>query len=141
MLSLRDFWRRHKRKIFVTAGVLGSGYLLYKVYNAHKIRVSNLEKEFEGELQTEELIKAQMQAHFENIQRIANTATLPHAIHYLSNRIEEELDLLHLTERLMKGKGQPNTLTLLEKLELWDRLKILSIKCSQFLIFFCFSSF
>lgn len=126
MLSLRDFWRRHKRKIFVTAGVLGSGYLLYKVYNAHKIRVSNLEKEFEGELQTEELIKAQMQAHFENIQRIANTATLPHAIHYLSNRIEEELDLLHLTERLMKGKGQPNTLTLLEKLELWDRLKILS---------------
>lgn len=82
-----------------------------------------------------------MQAHFENIQRIANTATLPHAIHYLSNRIEEELDLLHLTERLMKGKGQPNTLTLLEKLELWDRLKILSIKCSQFLIFFCFSSF
>ena len=67
-----------------------------------------------------------MQAHFESIQRIADTITLPHSMHYLSSRIAEELDLSHLTERLMKGKGQPNTLTPSEKLELWDRLKILS---------------
>lgn len=65
--------------------------------------------------------------HFENIQRIANTMTLPHAMLYLSSRVAEELDLLHLTERLMKGKGQPNSLTSSEKLELWDRLKILSM--------------
>lgn len=74
-----------------------------------------------------------MQAHFENIQRIADTTTLPHAMLYLSSRVAEELDLSHLTERLMKGKGRPNTLTSLEKLELWDRLKILSMELLIFL--------
>lgn len=69
-----------------------------------------------------------MQAHFESIQRIADTITLPHSMQYLSCRIAEELDLSHLTERLMKGKGQPNTLGPTEKLDLWDRLKILSKK-------------
>uniref|UniRef100_A0A2P2K014 Uncharacterized protein MANES_06G008500 n=1 Tax=Rhizophora mucronata TaxID=61149 RepID=A0A2P2K014_RHIMU len=67
-----------------------------------------------------------MQAHFESIQRIAGTATLPHVLHYLSGQIAEELDLSELTERLKKGKGQPNTLTPSEKVELWDKLKILS---------------
>lgn len=69
-----------------------------------------------------------MQVHFENIQRIADTTTLPHAMLYLSARVEEELDILHVTEKLMKGKDQPNTLTSSEKLELWDRLKILSME-------------
>lgn len=67
-----------------------------------------------------------MQAHFENIQQIADTTTLPHAMLYLSSRVAEELDIMHLTERLIRGKGQPNTMTTSEKLELWDRLKILS---------------
>ncbi|XWS48264.1 hypothetical protein CRYUN_Cryun13aG0060000 [Craigia yunnanensis] len=67
-----------------------------------------------------------MQVHFENIQRIADTTTLPHAMHYLSCQIAEDLDLSYLTERLIKGKGQPNRLSSSERLELWDRLKILS---------------
>ena len=80
-----------------------------------------------------------MQVHFENIQRIADTTTLPHAMHYLSCRIAEDLDLSHLTERLMKGKGQPNSLSSSEKLELWDRLKILSMKLLSFgfSVFWC----
>ncbi|RXH96612.1 hypothetical protein DVH24_009116 [Malus domestica] len=120
----RGFWRRHKRKVLVATGVLGSGYLLYKLYNAHRQRLADLETELEHEREkNDELIKAQMQAHFENIQRIADTTTLPHAMYYLSSRIAEELDLSHLTERLMQVKGQP---TSQEKLELWDRLKILS---------------
>ncbi|XP_009347780.2 peroxisome biogenesis protein 3-2 isoform X2 [Pyrus x bretschneideri] len=124
MLSLRGFWRRHKRKVLVATGVLGSGYLLYKLYNAHRQRLADLETELEHKREkNDELIKAQMQAHFENIQRIADTTTLPHAMYYLSSRIAEELDLSHLTERLMQVKGQP---TSQEKLELWDRLKILS---------------
>ncbi|KAJ9141515.1 hypothetical protein P3X46_032042 [Hevea brasiliensis] len=126
MLSLREFWRRHRRKILIAAGVFGSGYFLYNLYNAHKSSLADLERQHADEREHEELIKAQMQAHFENIQRIADATTLPHAMHYLSSRIAEELDLLQLTERLMKGKGQPNTLTSSEKLELWDRLKILS---------------
>lgn len=126
MFYLRDFWRRHRRKAFVTVGVFGGGYILYKLYDAHKCRLADLERELAGERANDELIKAQMQAHFENIQRIADTMTLPHAIHYLSSRIAEELDLSLLTERLMKGKGQPNTLTSSEKYELWEQLKILS---------------
>ncbi|KAH7549381.1 hypothetical protein JRO89_XS13G0022400 [Xanthoceras sorbifolium] len=122
MLSLRDFWRRHRRKIFVTAGVLGGGYLLYKLYDA-KRRVADLERQ---QREHDESIKAQMQAHFENVQRIADVTTLPHAINYLNCRIAEELDLLQLTEKLMRGKEHPSSLSPSEKLELWDRLKILS---------------
>ncbi|XVF53823.1 hypothetical protein PTKIN_Ptkin05aG0129600 [Pterospermum kingtungense] len=126
MLYLRDLWRRHRRKVLVTAGVLGSGYFLYKLYDAHKRRLTDLERQLARDQENDEFIKAQMQIHFENIQRIADTTTLPHAMHYLSCRIAEDLDLSHLTERLMKGKGQPNSLSPSEKLELWDRLKILS---------------
>nr|DAD31976.1 TPA_asm: hypothetical protein HUJ06_010827 [Nelumbo nucifera] len=126
MLSLRDFWRRHKRKVFAALGVLGSGYVLYKLYDAHRRRLSQLESELEDQRETEELIKAQLQAHFENIQRIADSTTLPYAMHCLRNRITEELDLSHLTGRLLQGKGHPNTLTYVEKLELWERLKIQS---------------
>ncbi|XP_047162081.1 peroxisome biogenesis protein 3-2-like [Vigna umbellata] len=125
MLSVRDFWRRHRRKVFYTVGVLGSGYLLYKLYGAHRHGVQELEREVAAQRETEELMKAQMQAHFENIQRISDV-TLPHAMHDLNFRITEELDLSHLLERLIQGKGQPNSLTQSEKLDLWSRLKILS---------------
>lgn len=121
-----EFWRSHKKKVYVTLGVFGSGYLLYKLYDAHQKQLRDLEKELATERENEELVKVQMQVHFENIQRIADTTTLPHAMLYLSARVEEELDILHVTEKLMKGKDQPNTLTSSEKLELWDRLKILS---------------
>jgi len=78
-----------------------------------------------------------MQAHFENIQRISDTITLPHSMHNLSCRIAQDLDLSHLLERLIQGKGQPNTLTQSEKLDLWSRLKILSMN----LLFTPFVSF
>ena len=65
-----------------------------------------------------------MQYHFETIQRIADTTTLPRAMHYLSNRINEELNLSVLTEILKQGK---DVMTLPEKLELWDKLKVLSM--------------
>ncbi|XP_022736652.1 peroxisome biogenesis protein 3-2-like [Durio zibethinus] len=126
MLYLRDLWRRHRRKVLVTAGVLGSGYFLYKLYDAHKCRLTDLERQLARKQENDEFIKARMQVHFENIQRIADTTTLPHAMHYLSCRIAEDLDLSHLTERLMKAKGQPNSLSSSDKLKLWDRLKILS---------------
>lgn len=121
-----EYWRKHKRKVYATLGVLGGGYLLYSFYDAQRRRLSDLETQLATQRQNDELVKAQMQAHFENIQRIADTTTLPHAMLYLSSRVAEELDIVHLTERLKKGKGQPNTLTSAEKLELWDRLKILS---------------
>ncbi|XP_009791935.1 peroxisome biogenesis protein 3-2-like [Nicotiana sylvestris] len=121
-----EFWGRHKRKVYVTLGVLGSGYFLYKLYDAHRRKLFDLERELADQRRSEELIKSQVKSHFENIQRIADSTTLPHVMRCLSSQIEEELDLTHLTERLMKGKDLPNSLTAAEKLELWDRLKILS---------------
>ncbi|KAL8478681.1 hypothetical protein ACS0TY_030528 [Phlomoides rotata] len=47
-------------------------------------------------------------------------------MHFLDTKLAENLDLTPLTERLMQGKGQPTALTMTEKLELWDQLKILS---------------
>ncbi|KAL6175656.1 hypothetical protein ACLB2K_052295 [Fragaria x ananassa] len=122
MLSLSGFWRRHKRKVLVTTGVLGGGYVLYKLYNAHSQRLAGLEAELAREQESsDELLKAKMQAHFESIQSIADTTTLPHVMHYLSSRIAEELDTTDITERLMQMKGKSP-----EKLELWDRLKVIS---------------
>ncbi|CAL9043180.1 unnamed protein product [Musa banksii] len=126
MLSLRGFWSRHRRRILISLGVLGSGYLVYKLYESHSRRLSELERQLDGARRVDELIKNQLQAHFENIQRISDTTTLPYAMHYLRSRISEDLDLSHLTEKLMQGKGQSSALSSKEKLELWDRLKILS---------------
>ncbi|KAL8188609.1 hypothetical protein R6Q57_029897 [Mikania cordata] len=121
-----EFWRRHKRKLYVSLGLCGGGYLLYQLYDAYAKRLSELNRQLAHEQEKDELLKAQMQMHFENIQRIAYTMTLPHTMLYLSSRVAQDLDLLHLTERLRKGKGHPNSLTPSEKLELWHTLKIKS---------------
>ncbi|KAJ8753662.1 hypothetical protein K2173_026338 [Erythroxylum novogranatense] len=126
MLYLSNFWRRHRRKIFIAAGVFGGGYFLYNLYRAQKRRLADLERTLASERENEELIKAQMQAHFENIQGIADTTILPHVIQHVSDRIAEDLDLSNLTERLRRGRVHPSTLTSSQKVELWDRLKILS---------------
>ena len=55
----RDLWRRHRRKVLVTAGVLGSGYFLYKLYDAHKRRLNDLERQLASERENDEFIKAQ----------------------------------------------------------------------------------
>lgn len=112
--------------MYATLGVLGSGYFLCKLYGYLKRHAADRERALAIQRNNEELIKAQMQEHFEKIQKIADSTTLPHVMQYLNSRIAEELNLMPLTERLMKGKGEPNTLTAAEKLELWDRLKILS---------------
>ncbi|KAL3640742.1 hypothetical protein CASFOL_015710 [Castilleja foliolosa] len=121
-----QFWKRHKRKVYVTLGVFSSGYLLYKLFDARRRRLVDLQQQLAHEKENEELIKAQIQAHFESVQKIADSTTLPRVMHLLDNRLTENLDLSQLTERLIQGKGQPNTLTTVEKHELWDRLKILS---------------
>ncbi|CAA7051352.1 unnamed protein product [Microthlaspi erraticum] len=120
---VRGFWRKHRRKILVTTTCLGSGYLLYKLYNAHTRKLADLERELANELENDEIIKTQMKAHFENIQMIADSTTLPHAMRHLSSRIVEEIPVSSIMEKLSKGKG---TLTPSEKLHLWNELKILS---------------
>ncbi|KAF9595952.1 hypothetical protein IFM89_006698 [Coptis chinensis] len=64
-----------------------------------------------------------LQAHFESIQRIVDLTTLPYAMYYLWNRVSDELDHSQLTDRL---KLEKDTLTSLEKIEIWENLKILN---------------
>ncbi|KAF8097379.1 hypothetical protein N665_0290s0037 [Sinapis alba] len=120
---VRGFWRKQRRKILVTTSCLGSGYLLYKLYNVHTRNLASLERELADERHNDEIIKTQMKAHFENIQMIADITTLPHALRRLSSRIAEEIDVSGIMETLSKGKG---TLVPSEKLHLWIELKILS---------------
>jgi peroxin-3 len=120
---VRGLWRKHRRKILVTTTCLGSGYLLYKLYNAHTRKLADLERELANERENDEIIKTQMKAHFDNIQMIADTTTLPHAIHHLSSRVVEEIDVSSIMDKLSKGKG---ILIPSEKLQLWNELKILS---------------
>ncbi|XP_010506481.1 PREDICTED: peroxisome biogenesis protein 3-1 [Camelina sativa] len=120
---VRGFWRKHRRKILVTSTCLGSGYLLYKLYNAHTRNLADLERELANERENDEIIKTQMKAHFDNIQMIADTATLPHAMHHLSSRLVEEIDVSSIMDKLSQGKG---LLIPSEKLQLWNELKILS---------------
>ncbi|EPS67028.1 hypothetical protein M569_07748, partial [Genlisea aurea] len=119
-----EFWRRHKRKVYVTLGVVGSGYLAYKLYDSWKRSVSDLEKQREEERKAEELIKSQIEAHFESVQKTADT-TLPHVIYLLSSRLSENLDLDHLMQRLVQAKDQENPLSTAQKVELWNRVNIL----------------
>ncbi|CAH8352566.1 unnamed protein product [Eruca vesicaria subsp. sativa] len=120
---IRSLWRNHKRKILVTTSCLGSGYLLYKLYNVHTRNLADLERELADERHNDEIVKTQMKDHFENIQMIADVTTLPHALRRLSSRIVDEIDVSGVMETLSKGKG---TLVPSEKLHLWTELKILS---------------
>ncbi|CAH8300165.1 unnamed protein product [Eruca vesicaria subsp. sativa] len=120
---VRGLWSKHRRKVLVTAGCLGSGYFLYKLYNSHTRRLADLQRQLANDREHDENIKAQMKAHFENIQMIVDSTTLPHAIQCLSIRVREEIDVSSVMERLNRGKG---LLSQSEKLHLWDELKILS---------------
>ncbi|XP_047050211.1 peroxisome biogenesis protein 3-1-like [Lolium rigidum] len=123
----KGFWARHRWKMLLSLGVAGAGYAAYRFYDAHQKQLVRVEQRQLEEQAADELVKNQLQAHFENVQRISDTTTLPFAMHYLRSRIIEELDISHLTERLLQGKGGDSTaLTPKEKLDTWERIKILS---------------
>lgn len=73
-----------------------------------------------------------LQAHFEGVQKIADAVTLPHAVHQLRLRIAEDLDLSDLRARLQQGKSRQHVLTANERMDIWDKLKILSNAISSF---------
>ncbi|KAG8060992.1 hypothetical protein GUJ93_ZPchr0002g25890 [Zizania palustris] len=124
--SAWGFWGRHRRKILFSLGVAGVGYAAYRLYETHQRKLVRVEQRAQEERAADELIKNQLQTHFENVQRISDTTTLPFAMHYLRSRIMEELDISHLTERLLQGKGESSALTPKEKYDTWENIKILS---------------
>jgi hypothetical protein len=68
-----------------------------------------------------------LQTHFENVQKISDTTILPSAIHYLRSRIMEELDISHLTEKLLQGKGESSALTPKEKIKIWSMIILIVV--------------
>uniref|UniRef100_A0A0E0LZP8 Peroxin-3 n=1 Tax=Oryza punctata TaxID=4537 RepID=A0A0E0LZP8_ORYPU len=128
LASARGFWGRHRRKILVSLGVAGAGYAAYRYFDSHRRQLVRVEQRALEERAAEEIIKNQLQTHFENVQKISDTTTLPFAMHYLRSRIMEELDISHLTEKLMHGKGESSApaLTPKEKYDTWEKIKILS---------------
>lgn len=123
MNSIRFFVNRHRRKVLFTLGIVGGGYALYRVYCAQKERMLVLEEEEEAERRADELVEIRLREHFESLQRMSDSSSLAAALDNLKDHLFEALDYTELTERLNKGKGH---LIPQEKLQLWERLKILS---------------
>lgn len=71
-------------------------------------------------------IDSRLQSHFESIQRISDSTTLPSVLPHLKASLFSLVDLSGLTEKLILGKEAPQALSPKDKLQLWHELKTLS---------------
>lgn len=71
-------------------------------------------------------IGSRLQSHFESIQRISDTTTLPSVLPQLKASLFSKVDLSGLTEKLILGKDDPQLLSQRDKVQLWQELKTLS---------------
>jgi peroxin-3 len=67
-----------------------------------------------------------LQSHFESIQRISDTTTLPSVLPHLKASLFSKVDISVLTDKLMLGKEEPQLLSQEDKVQLWHELKTLS---------------
>lgn len=74
----------------------------------------------------DDVVLCRLQSHFESIQRISDSTTLPSVLPHLKARLFAQVDLSGLTDRLMLGKEDPQALSSREKMQLWQELKTLS---------------
>eukprot|EP00897_Mesotaenium_endlicherianum_P001575 jgi/Mesen1/1445/ME000132S00389 len=74
------------------------------------------------------IVQSQLQSHFESIQKISDSTTLPSVLPHLKERLFELVDLSSLTEKLMAAKAGPGpqALSAREKMQIWQDLKVLS---------------
>lgn len=112
---LKDFYKRHRKKILVTGVLAGGTYALAKI-------ISWKLDEWQQAKLLEYSIQAKKQFHFESTQRTC-TMTFMSFLPNLRNTIAEHLNTEELLEKL---KSKPAN-----KLEIWEQLKILSM--SRFL--------
>ncbi|XP_057317184.1 peroxisomal biogenesis factor 3-like [Hydractinia symbiolongicarpus] len=112
---LKDFYKRHRKKILVTGVLAGGTYALAKIIS-WKLNEWQQAKLLEYSIQTKK------QFHFESTQRTC-TMTFMSFLPNLRNTIAEHLNTEELLEKL---KSKPAN-----KLEIWEQLKILSM--SRFL--------
>jgi hypothetical protein len=67
-----------------------------------------------------------LQSHFESIQRISDSTTLPSVLPLLKASLFSMVDISGLTDKLILGKEDPQSLSQKDKLQLWQELKTLS---------------
>lgn len=128
--------RRHRRVLLVAAGVAGAGLFVYHVVQSRRQSAKQLVEE-KAEVhaallrqEADERAEAQLQSHFESIQRISDSTTLPSVLPHLKVRLYGLVDLTEHMDKLMLGKEDPQALSAREKLQLWQELKILSMYVS-----------
>lgn len=78
-------------------------------------------------LNVHDILPCRLQSHFQGIQRISDSTTLPSVLAHLKASLFAQVNLSGLTEKLMIGKGDPQTLSSREKMQLWQELKTLSM--------------
>ncbi|KAJ7294683.1 hypothetical protein O6H91_03G078900 [Diphasiastrum complanatum] len=124
-------WVKKRRKaILWAAAVTGGGVCVYYAASWYRVGMKMRDEEASRlavlHKEAEERVEAQLQYHFESIQQISDSTTLPSVLPHLRDRLFSLVDLSGLTERLVAGKGDPQALSHQEKMQLWYRLKILS---------------
>ncbi|KAG6542463.1 hypothetical protein Mapa_016153 [Marchantia paleacea] len=129
--DLKAWAKKHRRSLLVAAGVAGAGIGTYYFVSSMKARAKAREERDERQSailrkEAEDRAEAQLQSHFESIQRISDSTTLPSVLPHLKARLFELVNLSGLTEKLMTGKEDPQALSSKEKLQLWQELKVLS---------------
>ncbi|KAH9531180.1 hypothetical protein CY35_19G023500 [Sphagnum magellanicum] len=129
---LNGTWvKKYRRSLLVAAGLVGAGVVMY--YGVRSLSLTaqaRVEKDAARSLllqkEAEDRAEAQFQSHFESIQRISDSTTLPSVLPHLKARLFALVDLSGLTEKLILGKEDPQALSSRDKMQLWQELKTLS---------------
>ncbi|MCO5557836.1 hypothetical protein L7F22_011408 [Adiantum nelumboides] len=123
----RDWIKRHRRSLIITVSIFGGGYVCYQTVKAFQKRVLIEKDEYEARafIMHQERIEAQLQVHFQSIQRISDSTTLPSILLRLKSQILSLLDLSRLTEELEQDKDN-SRLSAQERTELWENIKTIS---------------
>ncbi|CAI6010988.1 unnamed protein product [Closterium sp. NIES-65] len=161
--SIWSFWKRRRRAILITLGVVGVGVGSYVVYQRLHARLLEDQQRIQRQQQQilEEAIReaeekrraeeeredAQIRAHFESIQRIADATTLPSVLPHLRTQLFSSINLTALTDALFSSRQHAASataggggggggegvaaaprapLSAQEKLRIWEDLKVLS---------------
>ncbi|KAG0599112.1 hypothetical protein M758_12G128800 [Ceratodon purpureus] len=129
--DLKAWAKKHRRSLLVAAGLVGGGTAVY-----YGVRYLGLDSQSRKEKdaaraailhkEAEERAEAQLQSHFESIQRISDSTTLPSVLPHLKASLFSKVDLSGLTDKLILGKEDPQLLSQRDKLQLWQELKTLS---------------
>lgn len=108
--SIKGFFQRHRRKIFISGAVLGGSYIFYRYVKWRLL-------EWQRQQETEYLAQARKQHHFDSNQRTCSI-TLFSLLPSQRDALVQRLNCEAVTAQLREKPAN--------KLELWESLKILS---------------